>query len=122
MAPSAWRTALMTGPGPEGGGSKNSISRPHWPERLGRGEPLSAAIAGATNAATEKMNVIVLAESRRGDRMRIPDISSSLFDLRGCRIATIRRAGEVNNSCVRKRQTGWDLARRIAWALRQGEK
>src|SRR5215831_13036108 len=67
MAPSALRTALMTGPGPDGGGSKNSISRPHWPGRPARGEPLSVAIAGVTNAA-EKMNAIVLAENRRGER------------------------------------------------------
>src|SRR6266853_140466 len=98
MAPSALRTALMTGPGPKGGGSKNSISRPHWPERSGRGEPMSVAIAGATKAAAEKIDAIVLAENRRGERMRIPDISSSLFDLPLYRFATIQRAEEVNNS------------------------
>jgi hypothetical protein len=65
--------------------------------RSGRGEPLSVAIAGVTNAAAEKMNAIVVAENRRGERMRIPDISSSLFDLPLHRCSIIQRAGEVNN-------------------------
>src|SRR5580700_340030 len=88
--PSALRTELTTGPGPEGGGSKNSISRPHWPEKSGTGEPLSAAIAGETNAAAKKtnaigrnatvLNAIVQAENRRGDSIRIPDIGPSLLE------------------------------------------
>src|SRR6266436_5885511 len=77
MVPSALRSALTTGPGPEGGASKNSISRPHWPKRSGTGEPLSAAIAGATNTAAETRNAIVPAENRRGIRTRLVDISSS---------------------------------------------
>jgi hypothetical protein len=40
----------------------------------------SAAIAGDTNAAAEKMSAIAQAENRRGDCIRIPDISPSLFE------------------------------------------
>src|SRR6266446_8237852 len=79
LLPSALRMALRTGPGPEGGGSKNSMSRPHWPERAGRGAVLSAAVAGGTNAAAEKTSAIVLNENRRGERTRISDISSSVL-------------------------------------------
>src|SRR5580692_11541159 len=78
--PSALRTELTTGPGPEGGGSKNSISRPHWPPRSGMEEPLSAAIAGETNAAAENAHAIVQANDRRDDCVGIPDIGSSSFD------------------------------------------
>ena len=74
------RTALMTGPGPEGGGSKNNISRPHWPERSGIGEPPSAAIAGKRSAAVERTIAIVLPENGRGERIRIPDINPSILD------------------------------------------
>jgi hypothetical protein len=61
---------------------------------------MAVAIAGATNAAAEKMDAIVLAENRRGERMRIPDINSSLFDLPLYKFAIIQRTGEVNNSCA----------------------
>src|SRR5438046_1184304 len=78
MVPSALRTRLMMGPGPEDGGSKNSMSRPHWPDRSGMAEPLSAATAVDINAAAEKTKAILPGENRRGERMRIPDISPSL--------------------------------------------
>jgi hypothetical protein len=60
MLPSALRSALVTGPGPDEGGSKNNMSRPHWPEKSGRGEPVSAASAGEINAAVRKANGNVL--------------------------------------------------------------
>src|ERR1700746_4030817 len=77
MVPSALRTELTMGPGHEPGGSKNSMSPPHGPENAETGEPPSAAIAGATNAAAETTNAIVVAESRRGERTGIPDVSPS---------------------------------------------
>jgi hypothetical protein len=77
MVPSALRMELTTGPGPEAGGSKNSISRPHCPEKSGMGELLSAAIVGQMNAAEKKTNAIVVAENRGRKPIRKPDMSLS---------------------------------------------
>src|SRR5712691_1599761 len=92
------------GPGPEGGGPKNNISRPHWPKRSGMREPPSAAIAGETNAAAEKTNAIVLAENRRGERTGIPDMSPSLVE---AVIIQHTACGEVQNSCAAKLMCAW---------------
>ena len=50
-------------PGPEGGGSKKSMSRPHCPERSGM--EVSAAMAAVTNAAAEERSAIAPTENRR---------------------------------------------------------
>jgi hypothetical protein len=49
------------------------------------------AVAGIMNPAAEKMNAIV-AENRRGERIRIPDISSSMFDLPLYKYTIMQRA------------------------------
>src|SRR5258705_12539135 len=97
LLPSALRTALTMGPGPDCGGSKKSMSRPHWPERAGTGEPLSTAIAGGTNAAAEKTSAIVLKENQR--RERTPIVAMSPSFLFGHYTAS---RGKLNNSCARK--------------------
>src|SRR5215467_5574335 len=77
MVPSALRTALITGPGPEGGGSKNSMSRPHCPASSGTAEPPSAAIAAKTTAPAERTRPMIVAEKRRGEHITIPDMGPS---------------------------------------------
>ena len=52
MVPSAFLSVLTMGPGPDSGGSKKRIFRPHVPERSGIGA-VSAPMAGQTKIDAE---------------------------------------------------------------------
>jgi hypothetical protein len=88
MVPSALRIVLTTGPGPEAGGSKNSISRPHWPEKSGIGAVpglnccANAADANWVTVATMMIDRMMGFSHRQIDSVDTQDNRKSLLKVR----------------------------------------